>query len=205
MTSVTNPRSSFFDAIADQWDGWDDMAALEARLAAGLAALGVKPGETVLDVGCGTGNLTRAVLSAIGESGRVVAVDIAPRMLEVARAKVPDPRVAWHVAPAERLPVGDAAIDRAICFSVWPHFHEPVAAARELCRVLRPGGSLHVWHLSSRERINAIHASAGEAVRGDVLLPAAETADLLAGLGFEVTAAIDDADRYLVTAVRRPG
>jgi len=201
---VTDPRSAFFDAIADQWDGWDDMAALAARLAAGLAAFGVRPGETVLDVGCGTGNLTRALLPMIGEEGRVVAVDISARMLAAARAKVPDARVSWYLASADQLPLGDGACDRVICFSVWPHLQDFAAAARELGRVLRRGGSLHVWHLASRERINAIHAGAGEAVRGDILPPATETAALLAGLGFEVTAAVDDQERYLVTAVRRP-
>ena len=195
-----NPRAAFFDGIAEKWDGWEDLDALARKLAAGLDELGVGKGELVLDVGCGTGNLTRALLERLSEDGRVVAVDISPRMVEVAKRKVADARVVWRVADARSLPLPDASCDRVICYSVWPHFEEREAVAAELRRVLRPGGRLHVWHLISREKINEIHASAGEAVRGDVLSPAAETAALISRAGFEVETAIDDGERYLVTA-----
>ncbi len=196
-----NPRTAFFDGIAEKWDGWEDLPALARKLRAGLEEFGVGPDEVVLDVGCGTGNLTTALLARLSKSGRVVAIDIAPRMLELACAKNDDGRVAWHVAGAERVPLGDASVDRVFCYSVWPHFENVSSVAAELRRVLRPGGSLHVWHLAPRARINEIHASAGEAVCGDVLPPAGEVAALLGRCGFAVTAAVDDDTRYVVTAV----
>ena len=197
-----NHRTAFFDAIADQWDGWEDLPALEKKLADGLEELGVRADEKVVDIGCGTGNLTRALLAKLSSSGKVVAVDISPRMIEVARGKVSDPRVTWHPADARELPLGDAECDRIFCCSVWPHFEDRHAVAAELSRVLVPGGALHVWHLLPREKINEIHAGAGEAVRGDVLPPAAETAELLAGAGFQIVTATESDDRYLVTATR---
>jgi len=200
MSLADNPRSAHFDAIADKWDGWDDLAVLAQRLGAGLASFGLHEDETVLDVGCGTGNLTVALTKALAKDGRVVAVDISPRMIEVARAKVNDPRVTFHVADAVALPLKHASCNRVVCFSVWPHFADQDAVAREVARVLRRGGHVHVWHLASRETINAIHASAGEAVKNDVLAPASETAACLARAGFEVTTAIDNAEGYLVTA-----
>jgi demethylmenaquinone methyltransferase/2-methoxy-6-polyprenyl-1,4-benzoquinol methylase len=197
---TTNPRIVFFDGIADKWDGWEDLEALGRRLGAGLEELGVGADECVLDVGCGTGNLTRALLARLSDRGRVVAVDISQRMIDVARAKLADERVAWRTVDARRLPLADGSCDRAICCSVWPHFEDPGEAAAELSRVLRPGGLLHVWHLIPRERVNGIHATAGEAVRGDVLAPACETAKLLAGAGFLVSTAVETGERYLVTA-----
>ncbi len=202
---IPNPRTAFFDGIADQWDGWDDLAALERKLAASLEELGVGMDERVLDLGCGTGNLTRALLARLSPAGRVFAVDISPRMLEVARRKIADPRVTWHAADARRLPLGDAACDRILCCSVWPHLDDRAAVTAELGRVLAPGGALHVWHLIPRERVNAIHAGAGEAVRGDVLPPAEQTAAQLAGTGFRVVTASEAGDRYLVTAVKPEG
>jgi demethylmenaquinone methyltransferase/2-methoxy-6-polyprenyl-1,4-benzoquinol methylase len=196
-------RAEFFDAIAEQWDGWDDLEALHRRLAEGLDEFAVRPDETVLDVGCGTGNLTRALLARLSEQGRVVAIDSAKRMIEVARRKIMDPRVTWKYADARRLPLPDRSFDRVICYSVWPHFGDPEEVARELGRVLRPGGSLHVWHLVSRGRVNEIHAAGGPAVRNDRLGPAVETAGLLTGLGFAVQAVIDDDQRYLVTAAKQ--
>ena len=200
-----NPRVEFFDGIAEKWDGWEDLPALAGKLAAGLDEMGVGPGEVVLDVGCGTGNLTRALLAHLSPAGRVVAVDISPRMIAVARAKVADARVAWHAVDARRLPLADASCDRVICYSVWPHFDDREAVAGELRRVLRPGGHLHVWHLSARARINDIHAGAGPAVRHDVLAPVGETAALLAGAGFDVVTADETAERYLVSAVKPAG
>lgn len=200
---TANPKAEYFDGIAERWDGWEDLPALARRLDEGLAALGLQPDETVLDVGCGTGNLTRALLARLSPAGRVFAVDISPRMIEVARRKVPDPRVAWRTEDARRLSLAGASCDRAICFSVWPHFDDPAAVAAELGRVLRPGGTLHVWHLIARERVNAIHAGAGAAVRGDVLPPAPETAAVLAATGFRVATATESETGYLVTGVKR--
>lgn len=196
-----DPKAAFFDEIADKWDGWEDLPSLAEKLSAGIEEFGVGPNEKILDVGCGTGNLTLALLAGLSPAGRIVAVDIATRMIEEAGRKIRDSRVAWHVADVCRLPISDAVCDRAFCFSVWPHIEDRGAAARELGRVLKPGGHLHVWHLSSREKISRIHASAGEPIRNDVLPPAADTAALLERHGFDATTVVDDADRYLVTAV----
>jgi len=195
-----NPRTAYFDSIADQWDGWEDLAVLGPKLAAGLEEFGVRGDETVVDVGCGTGNLTGALLSRLSAGGRVIAVDISPRMIEVARSKVVDSRVSWHAADAAQLPLGDASSDRVFCYSVWPHFAEHEAVAAELLRVLRPRGSIHVWHLIPREKVNDIHANAGEAVRCDRLPPAAETAAQLTAAGFRLSAASESDGRYVVTA-----
>jgi ubiquinone/menaquinone biosynthesis C-methylase UbiE len=200
-----NPRVAFFDGIAQKWDGWEDLGALARKLAAGLEELGLRADETVLDVGCGTGNLTRALLERLSSAGRVIAVDLSPRMIELAKRKVNDPRVTWHATDATRLPLGDGACDRILCCAVWPHFEDRLAVARELGRVLAPGGVLHVWHLLPRQRVNEIHAGAGEAVQGDVLQPAEQTAEVLAAAGLRVLVASEANDRYLVTAQKTEG
>lgn len=195
-------KAEYFDGIAEKWDGWEDLPSLAPKLAAGLKEMGIGPSETVLDVGCGTGNLTLDLLARLSPEGKVTAVDIAPRMIKEARRKIRDPRVEWHVADVRRMPIPDSSCDRATCFSVWPHIDDREAAAAELGRVLKPGGFLHVWHLSSRAKINEVHTSASGPIHHDVLQPAAKTAALLEKHGFRVTTAIDDEERYLVTAIR---
>ena len=197
-------KRAYFDGIADQWDGWEDLDEVRRKLAFGLAGMGLRPGETVADVGCGTGNLTRALLDKLSSEGRVVAADLSARMLDIARKKNPDPRVEWVGADAHHLPIQDGCVDRVICYSVWPHFDRPVAVAHELLRILRPGAKLHVWHLLSRQQVNEIHASAGEAVRHDVLAGAGDLARLLDRQGFAVTLVVDEDHRYLVSALK-PG
>lgn len=201
---IIEQKRAYFDGIADRWDGWEDLGELHGKLASGLAGMGVGPGETVADLGCGTGNLTRTLLGLLSSEGRVVAADLSARMLEIAKKKNSDPRVEWVSADAHHLPIQDGRVDRVICFSVWPHFDRRDAVARELLRVLKPGAMLHVWHLASRQEINAIHASAGEAVRGDVLEEGAGLGRLLDEHGFTVTRVIDNQQRYLVSAMK-PG
>jgi len=199
-------KHAFFAGLAAVWDAHQDAAALANGLAGGLEEFGIGPDEVVLDVGCGTGNLSAALLARLGRDGRVVAFDFAPAMLEVARAKNPDDsRLRWLEADAERLPLATGSFDRVICFSVWPHFDAPATAALELARVLRAGGHLHVWHLASRARINAIHAAASHAVQHDLLAPAIEVAAVLEAAGLSVVQVVDDHDRYLVSAVKRTG
>jgi ubiquinone/menaquinone biosynthesis C-methylase UbiE len=198
--SDDNPRREYFDSIAEEWDGWMDLDRVNAELARGLDAFCIDQNETVLDIGCGTGNLTRALLGRLSDQGRVLAVDISPRMIKLARRKNADVRVSWLVADAARLSLPSATADRVICFSVWPHFPDPAGVARELHRVMVPGGRLHVWHIDSRETINRIHAGAGESVRGDILCPAAELTRLLQATGFSPETEVDDDNQYLVSS-----
>lgn len=201
--SSAGARREFFDHVAAEWDERIATPAFLLRLRAAVEALEVRAGELVLDLGCGTGNLTRIL--AERRPGRVLAIDFSAAMLGRARRKLAGmPGVEWVQADARALPVGAATIDRAICFSAWPHFAEHPQVAAELHRVLRPGCLLHVLHVDGRATINRIHGDAGGAVAHDALRPAAELAALLAGAGFEARAQVDTDERYLVSAVR-PG
>lgn len=70
-----------------------------------------------LDVASGTGAMTLPLAERVGPSGRVLAVDISPAMVEIASAKSPvgGAKIEWHVAPAESLPFEDASVDHAYC------------------------------------------------------------------------------------------
>ena len=192
--------SEYFDSIADRWDGWMDMDRIDMRLIEGLRRFGLKNDETVLDVGCGTGNLTAVLLSLLSPMGKVAAVDLSPRMIARARLKNPDPRAEFHLTGAGSLPFPDETFNRVICYSVWPHVTEPQKAIGEIRRVLKPGGVLHIWHIDSRETINRIHAGAGETVRSHMLAPAADVAAMLAKAGFAIGPVVDCDTEYLITA-----
>jgi len=193
-------RREFFDRIAAEWDGLVDLAEMANRLRAGLRDVDVAASSTVIDLGCGTGNLTLALLERLDATGRVVAADFSPLMLREAQRKVTDPRVRWIVADAAELPVENASIDCVICFSAWPHFPEPRHVLSEVCRVLRPGGALHIWHAASRATINQIHAEVDPAVEHDLLAPAETLAALVSECGLEPYQVVDDDERYVVRA-----
>ena len=197
---MADAHVAFFDTLAETWDSMHDLSVLGARLDEGLKRFGVGSQENVLDVGCGTGNLTAALLRYLSSAGKITAVDISPRMIEIARLKADDPRVRWILGPIEHLDPSRESFDRVICFSVWPHLADPVSAAQLLYRMLVSGGMLHLWHLISREAVNKIHSEASEAVRDHLLAPATQTAVLLEQSGFTVKETQDDDAGYLVTA-----
>jgi len=193
-------KISYFDSIADKWDSFENMEALQNKLNAGLGQMKIACDERILDIGCGTGNLVMALIKKLGESGKIWAVDISKKMLEVAQKKITDFQIHWIQSDAENLPFTEGFFDRVMCFSVWPHFNDKVQAALEIRRVLRRGGTMHIWHLLSRERINEIHANADESLRGDFLHSSVQTASLLENVGFKIIVALEDNERYLITA-----
>lgn len=199
-----DPRQPFFDSIADAWDGWHDQPTLNAKLTEAFEHFGVRPDEHVVDVGCGTGNLTLALLARLGPRGRVTALDISPAMLTRAACKTDDARASWHEASADRLPLPDTSCDRIFCFSAWPHFDRPDDVLAEFRRALRPGGFAHILHLIAREEVNRIHGEAHPLVHADRLPPVGEVAALFSANGFTVLETEDSPGRYLLSARKEP-
>ena len=107
----------------------------------------VAPGEAVVDVACGTGCVTRIAAARAGAEGAVTGVDIAPPMLEVARAQgAPDGAapITYVEGSAEALPVAAGTADVVTCHHGLQFFPDRVGALREMRRVLRPGGRVAV-------------------------------------------------------------
>lgn len=103
---------------------------------------GVRPGDAVLDVGCGTGVLTRAACKRVTETGRVTGVDINDEMMAVA-ARAPEP-VDWRTGAAEQLPFADASFDRILSQFALMFFADRRAATEEMGRVVRRTGTVTV-------------------------------------------------------------
>lgn len=102
----------------------------------------LQSGERLLDVACGTGIVAREAAPLLGPGGQVVALDINPAMLAVARgAAVPSgASIRWQEGNAMALPFEDDSFDVALCQHGLPFFPDRTAAVRELHRVLVPGG-----------------------------------------------------------------
>lgn len=100
----------------------------------------------VLDVACGTGRVSRALLRQLAFDGTVINADLAERMLKVGRAAAPHwpGRVQWLRAPADHVPFPDGSFDCVTCLEALEFFPDARAALHECVRVLKPGGLLVV-------------------------------------------------------------
>lgn len=111
-------------------------------------ALEARPGQQILDIGCGPGFYASELSRQVGPEGSVVAVDTNAAMLAVAQRRcAAHTNVAFHEADATSLPVPDDAFDRAVCVQVLEYVPDVDAALREMHRVLRPGGRAVVWDI----------------------------------------------------------
>lgn len=151
---MPDPVAAEYSRVAPHYDRrWSSYVA--ATTGATLARLSLRPARRVLDVGCGTGMLL-AQLSQQHPASLLCGVDPVPEMLAVARRRLPGD-VALREGWAEWLPYEDACFDIVVVCSVFHSLRHPVAALREIGRVLRTGGELVMtdWcrdYLSSRLR-----------------------------------------------------
>ncbi|MGK3941417.1 methyltransferase domain-containing protein [Streptomyces caeruleatus] len=123
----------------------------------------VGEGDSVLDLACGTGYMTRAAAMRAGESGRVVGADVNQAMLDVATRRLP-PTTTLVRAPADAIPLGGAEFDVVVCQQGIQFFPDLRAALMEVARVLRPGGRFAATAWAARER-SPYHEAQGQAVR----------------------------------------
>jgi ubiquinone/menaquinone biosynthesis C-methylase UbiE len=133
----------FFDAFAPAYEDW--FSGLHRRVARRLVELAAaRPGEACLDVGCGTGLVTRGLADAVGPEGQVVGLDVSEGMLSLARARTL-PNTTLHLASADpHLPFRDAAFDLVTFCDALAYMSSPARALEEARRVLRRGGRIAV-------------------------------------------------------------
>lgn len=113
----------------------------------GVEAVRFTSNSTVVDIGCGTGSALRHAAKAIS-SGRLIGIDPAPRMLEIAReqtARHPAAgRIEFYEGAAECLPLEDVSADFVLAFDSFDHWSDRLQGLREVSRVLKPGGQFVV-------------------------------------------------------------
>lgn len=149
--TAPGPKSLVLHSMASYYDVLAALMTLgrEREFRDRLAALvDLAPGESVLDVGCGTGSLVLASKRRVGRTGMVTGIDASPEMIERARRKAMNKGEGIHfeVARVESLPFPNETFDVVLSTLVMHHLPR---ATRERCvsemrRVLRPGGRLLV-------------------------------------------------------------
>ncbi|TYP58537.1 class I SAM-dependent DNA methyltransferase [Thermosediminibacter litoriperuensis] len=188
----------FFNDLAPEWDGKVNHSPEKIRFI--LKLTGIAPGFKILDVGCGTGVLIPYLIEKIGPSGEITGIDIAEKMLERAREKFQEalfPNVKFAHGDIMNFESPDK-FDAIIFYSVFPHIEDKPKCIKKTASLLNPGGKLTICHSESREKINALHRSAGSPVFHHLLPPADAVASYMKQAGLEVIHSIDNDDVYAV-------
>jgi SAM-dependent methyltransferase len=188
----------FFGARAADWDNRfpDDGPAY----AAAVADLGTRPGDAVLDAGCGTGRALPFLRDAVGPAGTVLGVDLTAPMLDAAVRAGRHRGGRLLRADVARLPVRDGALDAVFAAGLIAHLPQPAEGLRELARVVRPGGRLALFHPIGRA---ALAARQSRTITAEDLRAEPNLRPLLAGSGWRLESYVDEEARFLVLAARQ--
>lgn len=141
-----------FNAVAATYDAWAETSRpFRQRM---LDAIELQPGQRLLDIACGPGLLTLEAAEILGREGRAIGIDIADKMIEVARRKAAQQRltnVEFQRMDAEQLEFDDETFDAVTAGLAVFHFPDPERALAEMHRVLKPGGriALSGWDAGS--------------------------------------------------------
>jgi len=195
MKMKRNDRD-YFNYLAESWDA--TRAHDAARLAELIAKSGILTGQTVLDIGCGTGVLLPFLRDAVGPSGSIMGIDIADNMVKIAAEKIKHfiNVTVLRTDIMEYSPV--RRFDHITCLNFFPHIQDrPAFLQKAIAEWLVPGGWLHVFHDLSRAQVNSIHGES-KTVKEDRLPPCEAVGELFAAAGFKAVECFESDTCYFV-------
>ncbi len=196
---MNNETKDFFDRHAGRWDSYEKPEIIPV-ISAILDRIGVSSGDSVLDVGCGTGILVPHLEKRGVKSMR--AIDLSPEMVKEYLKKYPGRTVTAGdyeepgLFPAE-------CFTKIIIFNAFPHFDRRALVFDNSYNYLKPGGALYIVHSMSRAELDRHHRETGKEVAEHMLYSNAGFRRLYAGAGFE-NIAMDDGARFFSKGHKPP-
>ncbi len=183
----------FFDNCAPWWD--EDMIRQESIISKILDNAGVCAEKSVLDVACGTGVLFPDYLQRNVKS--VTAIDISPKMVEIARQKSSQIQVVC--GDVEEFDF-DKQFDVIMIYNAFPHFPKPTRLIEVLAGITAPNGRISIAHSMSREALHEHHKRAEH-----VSLELPETCDLAKMLEpyFNIESVVSNEEMYQVVGIKK--
>jgi len=137
------------DAMVARFEARGKHAAFAGMLTEYLDAMQIAPSANVLDLGCGTGLVARAIARHASFTGSVAGIDLSPHLVaaatRLADAEGISARATFQSGDARKLPFADASFDAVVAHTLISHVNAPLAVLTEAGRVLKPGGTIAVF------------------------------------------------------------
>lgn len=186
----------FFNSRAEKWDS--TVSHDEGKIRSILNMVDLKEGNKVLDVGTGTGVMVPFLHSHTGNTGKIIAVDVAEKMIEVAKNKFCFENVDFIADDVLKMELEDNFFDCIMCYSMFPHFNDKNGAVEKLAKRLKKGGKFVICHSQSREAINKLHKEVSEVVKNDRLPTVDQIKEYYNNAAMETISVVDNEDMYVV-------
>ncbi|MTI69401.1 MAG: class I SAM-dependent methyltransferase, partial [Firmicutes bacterium] len=188
-------QKEFFDERALKWDHIVNHD--PDKLDYIFNIINLNKNDNVLDVGTGTGVLIPYIHKVIGEQGKITAIDLSDKMLDVAREKFSFKNVKYIQNDVNNLEI-KKEYDAIICYSVFPHFIDKEVTIKHLSEGLKDKGKLVICHSQSRDAINNLHKKAGEEVKEDNLPTMDKIKEMFNKVNLKVQRIIDNDEMFLI-------
>lgn len=193
----------FFDNLASTWDA-NEVLSTPERVSEILQHAHIRPGESVLDLGTGTGVLIPQLATLVGAEGSITAVDYSQGMLDLAISKnaevAPPPR--FHNIDFENETI-DGVFDHILLYCVYPHLHTPIDTLKWLRAVnLAENGIITIAFPTDEDFINSVHRQKHS--ESDFLPPAHKLAETFRLHGLDAVVAKADKDNYIINISKNP-
>lgn len=187
----------FFNNMADKWD--EICCHPSEKVNYIMNRISLKFGNTVLDLGSGTGVTIPYLEGRIGEEGKITALDISEKMIDVSKKKNRFSNVTFEVCDYYNYSSTEK-YDCILAYSCYPHFKDKDRFFEKSFSLIESGGKIVIAHIESREKLNSIHKNVEDKLDSDELLEVDYTAELMRKHGFKVTYTEDSSEYYICIA-----
>lgn len=187
----------FFNDVAEKWDSMCNHPAEKINYI--LDKVQLKPGDSVLDIGSGTGVMIPYIEDRVKHQGKVKALDIAENMISVSRRKNKYDNLSFHVGDFLEWDTCER-FDAIIAYSCYPHFKDKGMFFKKSLELLKENGSIVIAHVESKEKINDRHKDIEDKIVSDLLPQVDVLSEFVEQRGFETSYSEDNEDYYILIA-----
>lgn len=187
----------FFDELSSTWD--DHESTPKEKIDGLLSRLGIREGDRVLDLACGTGIISKRLQLLSGRP--IVAIDLSDKMIEKAKAKYEGDKTIRFEA-CDFLVFDERGFDWIVCYNAFPHFLDIPSFVKKASEVLAEDGKVAILHSFGRKHLNEFHHD-GEArhISRNLLSPEEEAKPFEGE--FDIVDRQDDENAYVLVLKKR--
>lgn len=193
-------NKDYFNSMAEKWDY--TVKHDEGKIKNIMDIVQIKRGSRVLDVGTGTGVMIPILNSYVSNTGKIIAVDEAEKMIEIAKKKYNYKNVNFITGDVLKIKLPENYFDLINCYSMFPHFHDQKVAVKKLARYLKKDGKFVISHSQSREAINNLHKQVSDVIKNDSLPSMDKIKEYYNNAAIEMISKVDNEDMFVAVGVK---